>query len=247
MDCNLVLDHNPSPLGDRIDAIFLAHMISKQDNVHVNVVSRCASMELLNSIITIGSVSFSYQLWNTDVKTIHYHHNNKKLYLKYSQQLKTIPLQKNIKQRNIDLPKLFVTAQWDAGQIYRNVNKWDPNRTTKIETWYKDQGYEVVHIGGKSNIKDLKDIIYVISKAHYHIGADSGMIHLAKFLLPIDNIHVYINIRNRYNDVRFPDNWNVPFMAREIYRRGARMNFCENPSQDQINYFNKVEVFNETR
>ena len=241
---NLVLDHNPKPLGDRIDAIFLAHMISKCDKVYVNVVSNSANMKLLNSFIKIGKVFFN-KTTDQSVKTIHYHNNNHPFYLKYSKQLKTIPLHNNVEQRDIQLPDSFVTAQWDAGQIYRNVNKWDPNRTTKIESYYKDLGYDIIRIGGESEIKDLKDIIYVISKARYHIGADSGMMHIAKFLLPIENIHVYINIRNRYEDSRFPDNWNVPFMAREIFRRGAKMNYCENPPQDQINYFNKVEVFDE--
>ena len=68
------------------------------------------------------------------------------------------------------------------------------------------------------------------------------MMHIAKFLLPIKNIHVYINIRERKDDPRFPDEWNVAWMAREIFRRGAKMNLCENPSQEQIDYFKKVEV-----
>ena len=42
-----------------------------------------------------------------------------------------------------------------------------------------------------------------MSKAEYHIGADSGMAHIAKFILGADNLHLYINIRERLNDERF--------------------------------------------
>ena len=95
----------------------------------------------------------------------------------------------------------------------------------------------------EGDYKDLRDIIYIMSKASLHVGADSGMMHIAKFLMPINKIHVYINIRERKDDSRFPDSRNVPFMAREIFRRGAKMNFCEYPHDEQIKYFKDVSLW----
>ena len=82
-----------------------------------------------------------------------------------------------------------------------------------------------------------------MSKAEYHIGADSGMMHIAKFILGPDKMHLYINIRERLNDSRFPDSWNVPWMAREILRRGAWLNFCENTNPKDKEYFSKVDIW----
>lgn len=243
---NLVLQHNPKPLGDRIDAMFLANMISEIDKLKVNVVSSSNDLKYINQVIGFADVTVN-RLDLKPVKTHTWHYKHFNFYLKYSKQITTIPLQTDVEQRDINLPNKFVTAQWDAGQQFRNVAKWDPDRITKIEQHYKEQGYDIVRVGGESNIRDLKDIVYAISKADIHIGADSGMMHLAKFLLPIENIHVYINIRNRYDDERFPDNWNVSFMAREIFRRGAKMNFCEDPVRGEVEYFKDVEIFNGAR
>ena len=123
------------------------------------------------------------------------------------------------------------------------MDRWDSERINNIESWYKHKGYKVIRIGGEGDYSKLEDIIPIISKAEYHIGADSGMAHVAKMLLPIQNIHLYVNIRNRYNDKRFPDNWNVPFMARELFRRGAKMNFCETPTDEQVEYFKNVSFW----
>jgi len=251
---NLILKHNPYPLGDQIDAVFLANMISRIDGVRVNLISSSPKIEYLNN--TFGFANVIVNKLNTKaVKTHEWHAREWGFYINYSKQLDTIPLQTNIEMRNIDLPQKFVTTQWDAGldsagipwnagQEHRNVGKWDSERIPRIEQYYKDKGYEIVGIGGQSNIRDLKDIVYTLSCADLHVGADSGMMHVAKFLLPIENIHVYINIRNSYNDIRFPDNWSVSFMAREIFRRGAQMNYCEKPHQGKIQYFKDVEIYN---
>ena len=121
----------------------------------------------------------------------------------------------------------FITTQWDAGQLYRLVDRWDPDRINNIESHYKKLGFDIIKIGGQGQYKNLKDIMYIISKAKYHVGADSGMNHIAKFIIPIENIHIYINIRRRENDTRFKDGWNVAWMARELFRRGAKMNHSE--------------------
>jgi len=240
----LACEDNPRPLGDQIDHLFLAHMISKVEGSRVNVQSPNSHlMNYLNqNLITFGNVSVNAgDCFNT--KIIWYGRKHKKVYLDISKTLNKIPLAENIKERNIDLPEKFITTQWDAAQLYRQVNRWDDKRIEKIENFYKDSGYEIIPIGGNGKYKDLDDIIYIQSKASLHVGADSGMMHVAKFLMPIENIHVYINIRKRENDERFPDSWNVPWMAREIFRRGAKMNYCEKPSIIAREYFKKVDLW----
>ncbi len=227
------------PLGDRIDFLLLAHMLSVVKNEKVNVTNDIKDAQFLkDNLFSFGDVQVSSE--NKGEKIV----SNSSLYFTISKQINVIPINTNVNlQTNIDLPKKYVTAQWDAAQLYRRVDRWDSKRIDNIENWYKNKGYEVIRIGGEGDYGNLEDIIPIISKAEYHIGADSGMAHVAKMLLPTQNIHLYINIRNRYDDKRFPDNWNVSFMARELFRRGAKMNLCEMPSDQQIEYFKNVSFW----
>ena len=227
------------PLGDRIDFLLLAHMLSVVKNEKVNVTNDIKDAQFLkDNLFSFGDVQVSSE--NKGEKIV----SNSTLYFTISKQINVIPINTNVNlQTNIDLPKKYVTAQWDAAQLYRRVDRWDSKRIDNIENWYKNKGYEVIRIGGEGDYGNLEDFIPIISKAEYHIGADSGMAHVAKMLLPTQNIHLYINIRNRYDDKRFPDNWNVSFMARELFRRGAKMNLCEMPSDQQIEYFKNVSFW----
>ena len=238
---------DPKPLGDAIDTIFLAHVISKVDDTTINLRMNHPDLQVLNDLVKFGDVELnSAHHYFKGMTTGRFDYDNikdKAFYILYSKQLDTIPLQKNIEKRNIDLPEKFITVQWDAGQLYRKVDRWSDERIPRIEKFYKDLGHDIIRVGGEGDYKNLKDIIYIMSKADYHVGADSGMMHIAKFLLPMDQIHVYINIRRREGDIRFPDGWNVAFMAREIFRRGAKMNFCEVPLDEQTEYFKDVSLW----
>tara|TARA_Y100001938_G_scaffold149729_1_gene237680 strand:+ start:1119 stop:1859 length:741 start_codon:yes stop_codon:yes gene_type:complete len=243
---NLVTQ-SPRPLGDAIDTFFLAHIISKVEDTVINLHMFHPELQVFNDLITFGDVELnsSHRYFEGMItgRVDYDNFKNRAFYLLYSKQLRDIPLQKNIEKRDIDLPKRFITVQWDAGQLYRKVDRWSDDRIPNIESYYKNLGYEIVRVGGEGDYKDLRDIIYIMSKASLHVGADSGMMHIAKFLMPINKIHVYINIRERKDDSRFPDSWNVPFMAREIFRRGAKMNFCEYPHDEQIKYFKDVSLW----
>ena len=239
---NLKIVSDPIPLGDRIDSIFFAHMLSKIENQRVNLIHNIKDFEILNSLTNFGDVIYNE---NPDLYPVYeYDHiKDQKFYLNISKQFNEIPICKNIPEKNISLPEKFVTAQWDAGQLYRTVDRWDKDRIDNIESWYKQHGWEIIRIGGEGKYKNLDEIFYVMSKAEYHIGADSGMAHLAKFILGPDNIHMYINIRERFNDNRFPDNWNVQWMARELLRRGVWLNFCESTNPKNADYFAKVDLW----
>ncbi len=235
----LICEHAPKPLGDRIDAIFLAHMISKVEGDTVNVCGKLKDIDFLNSFVEFGDV-VTNQPHSNHIMT--FHNNTRRgiqFYYSYSSKVETIPLKSNIETRAIDLPKKFVTAQWDAKQIYRTVDKYDKDRIPRIEKHYIDAGHEVIRVGGEGKYKGLRDIIYVMSKASLHIGAGSGMMHIAKFLMPTENLHYYCNITRR-DGSRFPDGWDIAWMERELLRRGAKLNYCETPPQDQIEYFRSL-------
>lgn len=236
---NLSSKNIPKQLGDRIDFLLLAHMLSVIKNKQVIISNNIKGVQFLkDNLFSFGDVHISSQ--NKGEKIV----SDNSFYLTISKQIDIIPINTNINlQTSVDLPSKYVTAQWDAAQLYRRVDRWDSERINNIENWYKDKGYKVIRIGGEGNYSKLEDIIPIIYKAKYHIGADSGMAHVAKMLLPIQNIHLYVNIRNRYNDKRFPDNWNVPFMARELFRRGVKMNFCETPTNEQVEYFKNVSFW----
>ena len=67
----------------------------------------------------------------------------------------------------------------------------------------KDEGYEVIRIGGEGEYKRMIDIAYLLQRADYHIGAESGMMHVAKFFMDCDRLHIYRNIQRR-EEQRFP-------------------------------------------
>jgi len=93
------------------------------------------------------------------------------------------------------LPEKYITVQFN-GNLIRN--KFDNDQEQRILKNYTDQGYSLVHIGKESqdnrfkgNSNCLKNIMIAIQNAEYHVGIDSGMMHLAKCLKPADKIHIY--------------------------------------------------------
>lgn len=234
----LICEHNPKPLGDTIDCLFLAHMISKIEDTKVNIKINHPDQALLNKFIGFADVVIGKPI----TKNVLFFNNSTRdgirLYYSYSKQFKTIPKSTYSPNLNITLTDNLCTAQWDAQQIYRRPDKYDKNKLDEIETFYRSLGYDIVRVGGEGEYKTLDEIIYVMSKAKLHIGADSGCAHIAKFLMPSENIHLYHNITER-KESRFPDGWNVPWMCREQLRRGARLNFSlDNNDEDRFNNLN---------
>jgi len=236
--------HNPHALGDTIDALFLAHMISCVEDTRVNIQIKHKDQKELNDFIGFGDVIIGKEKIGN---TMTFHNNasdGMKMYHKYSSQFEEIPTGNFVPRKDLELPKKpYITAQWDAQQIYRRPDKYEKDLPDRIEQWYRDEyGYEVVRTGGEGQYKSLKDIIYVTSQAELHIGAGSGMQHIAKFLMPFSKIHYYHNVQRRENDSRFPDGWDVAWMGREILRRGARLNFWK-LDEEQENYFKDVSLY----
>ena len=142
---NLLSKNTSKQLGDRIDFLLLAHMLSVIENEQVNISSNIKGVKFLkDNLFSFGNVYIS--LKNEGKKIV----SDNSFYLTISKQIDTIPINTNINlQTSVDLPSKYVTAQWDAAQLYRRVDKWDSERINNIENWYKHKGYEVIRIGGE--------------------------------------------------------------------------------------------------
>jgi len=125
--------------------------------------------------------------------TMHMHRDEDATGIEISQYLKQLPCLEPIDcSDDLDLPRKFVTWQWDSTDVNRALNDF---QMLQIEQRYRSLGYEIVNIGGSSKNKFLRDSLkhigYAISKADLHVGADSGMMHLAQYYKPYSKIHVY--------------------------------------------------------
>ena len=84
--------HNPKQLGDTIDALFLAHMISRIESTQVNIQINHPDQKLLNDFVGFGDVIVG--LGNLG-KVISFHNNTQQgmtlyhTYLKYIFPMKT--------------------------------------------------------------------------------------------------------------------------------------------------------------
>lgn len=113
-------------------------------------------------------------------------------YLRYFPQL-------DAEQQNIKLPKKFITVQFDSTSKKRMIR---PKQRQAILNKYKD--YEIVIVGGESQNVQLRDslkhIAYAMSKATYHVGVDSGFMHMSQVYFAPENIHIYTTSpKNRWS------------------------------------------------
>ena len=120
--------------------------------------------------------------------TAYMHPNENKTSLEMSQYLKK-PLLMKPKNVSLDLPKKFITVQWDSTDVGRNISD------ILLKGIYSKYNCEHIHVGGQSKNDYLKNSLahigYAMSKAEYHVGVDSGMLHVAQLYLHHEKIHIY--------------------------------------------------------
>jgi hypothetical protein len=91
------------------------------------------------------------------------------------------------------LPKKFVTSQWDSTAEKRRLSNQQVN---DIKNRYRQQGYDIIEVGGNATHpllkRSLKHIGYAMAHADLHIGVDSGFMHFAQMYLQPSQIHLYI-------------------------------------------------------
>ena len=94
----------------------------------------------------------------------------------------------------LDLPMKFFTTQWDSTALTRTLS--DLAQVDVLDK-YRQDGYELVVLGGKSLQRPMRDSLSAastaLSKAEFHVGVDSGFMHLAFLYLDFSKIHLYID------------------------------------------------------
>ena len=76
--------------------------------------------------------------------------------------------------------------------------------TVGANTWTAPTGVtaiEVLVVGGQAQGKlrrSLKHIGYAMANADFHVGVDSGYMHLAQLYFKPENIYIYTNKKGRY-------------------------------------------------
>jgi hypothetical protein len=119
--------------------------------------------------------------------TIHMHPNETRVGIEMSQYIKELPQLKPI-VTNGWLPDEFITVQWDST---------DPRRTLsekQREEIHRKYGVPVLYVGGEGKgllKKSLAHIGLAIANAKFHVGSDSGMMHVAQLYKKYEDIHIY--------------------------------------------------------
>lgn len=208
-------------LGDRVHLLTLAYSISvtEKQPVTLHLTGEMSHGFKRQSFIEILELFPSDLIWihfhaldfdsnlefydylkslGFEIKTFYYGDflgwNEPPLGIDASRYLSLLPL---LKAPKPDLEKPYVTSQWDSSGKARRISTID---IQSIKTKYLNLGYEIITIGGEANLEDyrksLKKIATLISGATFHIGVDSGFMHLAQLYLPPSNIHIYTSPKN---------------------------------------------------
>lgn len=93
----------------------------------------------------------------------------------------------------LDLPEKFATCQVDASSKKRHLS---PQQLQSIKAKFQDLGCEIITVGGQAQDPRLRTATYAghaMSRAQYHIGVDSGYMHMAQMYFESQNIYLYTN------------------------------------------------------
>ncbi len=120
--------------------------------------------------------------------------------LDISEYLHLYPCIKPLDNKLTNLPKKYITVQWDSTDEARRLSNIE---IKNIELQYRNQGYEIITIGGnaleenlRSSLKDIGNAVYY---ADMHVGVDSGFMHFAQLYKKPENIHMYNKDTNKNN------------------------------------------------
>ena len=120
-------------------------------------------------------------------------------------------------QQDLNLPNNnFITVQFDSTSKNRMMKQ--KNRQ-QILAKYKN--YEKIIVGGESPNPLLKNslahIAFAMSKAIFHVGVDSGFLHMSQLYFNPEKIHIYTT--------RDPSKWS--HHLRRGYNNGMKINLKE--------------------
>ena len=134
-----------------------------------------------------------------------------------SRYLKLFPNLSAKVQQDLNLPNNnFITVQFDSTSKNRMMKQ--KNRQ-QILAKYKN--YEKIIVGGESPNPLLKNslahIAFAMSKAKFHVGVDSGFLHMSQLYFNPEKIHIYTT--------RDPSKWS--HHLRRGYNNGMKINLKE--------------------
>mgnify|MGYP001156995184 FL=1 len=120
-------------------------------------------------------------------------------------------------QQDLSLPSSnFITVQFDSTSKNRMMKQ--KNRQ-QILAKYKN--YEKIIVGGESTNPLLKNslahIAFAMSQAKFHVGVDSGFLHMSQLYFDPEKIHIYTT--------RDPSKWS--HHLRRGYNNGMKINLKE--------------------
>jgi hypothetical protein len=105
---------------------------------------------------------------------------------------------------NLKLPEKYITTQWDSTGRDRLLPKKEISR---IENLYREEGYQIVVVGGQCKDEILRDCLscsaVAIYKSTFFAGVDSGFLHLALQIKAPSAIHFYIGRRSYWSHHSF--------------------------------------------
>lgn len=115
---------------------------------------------------------------------------------------------------DIDLPDKFITSQFDSSGIASIIQNSDKRkiayaRIQSIKSKFEKEGYEIITLGGEATDNRFKELKYcgaALAKARYHIGADSGFLHLASLYKKAADIQICVNKTKSHHVLRAEKN-----------------------------------------
>lgn len=208
-------------LGDRAHSVLLAYQYSKAHDTPVTLHltsdkygkehKKVSWNELLkmvpNNLVDIKvhpicnipeNAWLSYLASNGYNAEIYYYKDTYKMHpnenvvpLEISQYLKELPCLEPVAVK-MNLPKKFITMQWDSTDVARSMSSI---KLEGIKNAYRNLGYDIVTVGGDAKSDELKKSLHHIGNAmyhaDYHVGVDSGMMHIAQYYKRYDQIHIH--------------------------------------------------------
>jgi len=119
--------------------------------------------------------------------TIHMHPNETRVGIEMSQYIKESPKLKPIVDYDW-LPDEFITVQWDSTDSQRTI----PEAMRKeIHDKYR---CPALYVGGEGRgllKSSIPHIGLAMTNAKFHVGSDSGMMHVAQLYKNYEDIHIY--------------------------------------------------------